>query len=178
MKMKTGCILLLISLCVGCNNKKREITQLVERWQNKEIVFPDNLEMKIYGRDTFVDLSATKYKILNYVDTSGCTECRMKLYEWRLLKEEADSLQLEVRFVFVAYVKQFEEVETLQRINRFNTPFLYDRHGDMNKINNFSELPMFQTFLLDEHNKVLLIGSPVGNEKLWKLYKEKMKSLD
>jgi hypothetical protein len=32
------------------------------------------------------------------------------------------------------------------------------------------------TFLLDENNKVVLVGSPIRNEMLWELYKELIQS--
>ena len=32
----------------------------------------------------------------------------------------------------------------------------------------------FQTFLLDSANRVVLIGNPATNEKLWKLYLKRM----
>ena len=69
---------------MGCTSSKKEIKQVVKHWMGKEIVFPDNLTMKIYGKDT-IDYSLLnhKYKILYYVDTNGCHKCQLKFYEWQ-----------------------------------------------------------------------------------------------
>lgn len=166
-------ILCLFLLATACNHKKRQLTDLVEEWQGKEILFPENPEIKLYGRDTVCpDLFSREFKILNYIDTNGCTECRLKLFEWQLLQEEADSLGLDVSLIFVAWVKNFKQLEGIQKINRFTTPLLYDRTGQADSLNHFPEIPGFQTFLLDKDNRVVLIGSPINNEPLWNLYKK------
>ena len=46
----------------------------------------------------------------------------------------------------------------------------------MQKINQFPAEPAFQTFLLDSLNRVLLIGSPVENDKIWTLYQRSLSS--
>lgn len=170
------CLLLsVLLLLMGCDNKKKQLTKLVEQWQGKEILFPEKPEMKLYGRDTLCpELFSREYKILNYIDTNGCTECRMKLYDWQLLKEEADSLNLDVAFVFVAWVKNYKELEKIQKVNRFDTPILYDRQRQTDSLNHFPNVPGFQTFLLDADNRVILIGNPIGNKAMWNLYKKNM----
>ena len=45
---------------MGCTSSKKEIKQVVEHWMGKEIVFPSNLTMKIYGKDTL------DYSLLNH----------------------------------------------------------------------------------------------------------------
>lgn len=173
----TAVILCLLLLATACNNKKRQLTQLVEEWQGKEILFPNNPELKLYGRDTVCpELFSREYKILNFIDTNGCTECRLKLFDWQMLKEEIDSLNLDVSLVFVAWVKNYKQLEGIQKLNRFNTPLLYDRTGQADSLNHFPIVPGFQTFLLDKNNRVLLIGSPLGNETLWNLYKKTIRS--
>ena len=36
---------------------------------------------------------------------------------------------------------------------------------------------MFHTFLLDRENRIVLVGNPVHNEKLWELYKNTINQL-
>lgn len=169
---------ILVSLFLfGCDSKKREMKQLVEYWRNKEIIFPDNLKTKIYGRDTLNDLLFThKYKIFNYADTSGCSECMLKFYEWRQLKKEIDSLQLDVEIVYVIFSKHYREVEVSQILNKLDVPLLYDSLGYMMQQYSFSADPRYRTFLLDSDNRVVAIGSPVLNKKVWDLYCEKIRT--
>ena len=39
-------------MMTGLSVSFKEIKQVVEHWMGKEIVFPSNLTMKIYGKDT------------------------------------------------------------------------------------------------------------------------------
>lgn len=173
--MKLISLLLILCLATSCNSRKREITRLVKEWKNKEILFPDHLEAKIYGQDTNCpDIWKAKYKILNYTDTSGCTECKMQLYDWKKLKQQTDSLGLEVSYLFIAWVKQYEELETLQSVNKCNIPFFYDPQGQMMQLNHFPSHDGFQTFLLDSANRVILIGNPLSSSTLRNLYIQTM----
>lgn len=168
--------ILLLALLSSCNSRKKEITRLVKEWQNKEIVFPGQLEAKIYGRDTNCpDIWKAKYKILNYTDTSGCTECKMQLYDWKKLKQQTDSLGLDVSYLFFAWVKQYEELETLQSVNKCDIPFFYDPQGQMMQLNHFPSQDGFKTFLLDSANRIILIGNPLSTPTLRNLYLQTMK---
>jgi len=42
--------------------------------------------------------------------------------------------------------------------------------ANLKNINNFPNDPNFQTFLLDQNNKVLIIGNPVTNNNIRQLY--------
>ena len=35
----------------------------------------------------------------------------------------------------------------------------------------------YHTFMVDENNKVVLVGNPMGNEKMWELYKKEIARL-
>lgn len=167
---------LLYCLCLlGCNSPKKEITEVVSHWIGKEIVFPDNLTMKIYGKDT-MDYSFLnhKYKILHYVDTSGCNECQLKFYEWQRLRKQIDSLQADVAIIYVVFAKHYTPVKVSQQVNRFDTPIIYDSLGIMDKQNNLSFNPRYKTFLLDSTNHVIGVGNPVTNKQVWEWYKTKI----
>jgi hypothetical protein len=48
-----------------------------------------------------------------------------------------------------------------------------DKNDELNnKLNHFPNNPTFQCFLLDKNNKVLAIGNPANNTKIWELYKK------
>ena len=82
MKLKYFKIFLFF-LCISCGYTNKEISQIVKEWQNKEIIFPYSLQSKIMGKDTACNyLLNKKYKILLYVDSTACTECKLQLYEW------------------------------------------------------------------------------------------------
>ncbi len=55
---------------------------------------------------------------------------------------------------------------------RFDYPVFLDTAGVFERSNpGLPANPVFHTFLLDRENRVVLVGSPIGNAKMWDLYK-------
>lgn len=170
-------IIPLLIIWQGCHDHTtQKYIQLIKQWENKEIIFPEKLETKIYGKNISFVSTSHKYKILNYVDTNSCTNCRLKLHAWELLYKEINTLQLDVEIIFMVFAKEYKTLKNIQKNNHYNYPIVYDRDGNMEKLNHFPTLPNCQTFLLDSQNRVILIGNPIGNPSIWELYKEKIKT--
>lgn len=165
-------IILLALTLVSCGNSKRENTAaLVEKWIGKEIIIPANSVFTIQGRDTVNFQIDKQYRVLTYVDSTGCTSCKLKFTEWKKFMQEIDSLQLEsVQFLFFLCPKKSMEIYQSLRINRFYYPVCINNKDELNKLNNFSSNMTFQSFLLDQENKVIAIGNPIDNPKVKELY--------
>lgn len=50
----------------------------------------------------------------------------------------------------------------------------YDLEGVFEKQNTFLQETNFNTFLLNQQNHIILVGSPLYNPKLWEIYKEQI----
>ena len=127
------------------------------------------------GKDTTcVDLYSDNYKILLYVDSLGCTSCRLKLPEWKKIISESDSVfSKSPEFVFFFQPKQKDERE-LQQIfknNGFRHPVFIDKENEIDKLNKFPSKTEYQCFLLDKENKVVIVGDPSLNKGIWDLFK-------
>jgi hypothetical protein len=168
--------LMLISL-FACNKKddrQAEAEQIVTEWVGKTIQFPDNVSFSVYERDTLLSgFYSSPYKILLYVDSTGCTSCKLKLYEWQKLIAEADTaLAGKLSFVFCFQPKNKDELLFLFKRDRFNYPVVVDETNRINQLNGFPQKAEFQCFLLDNDNKVISVGNPTLNPKVWDLYKQ------
>ena len=86
--------------------------------------------------------------------------------------EEIKSLSSEIEVIFIAYQKDYTDLEFLCKKNFFNYPIFYDKTNDMNKINNFPTSSLLQCFLIDQNNHIILIGNPIRNDNIWDLYKK------
>lgn len=167
-------IIILCIFCPGCQNSL-ESKHILKQWLDKEIIFPPTLKAKVYGKDTIAtNYLNKKYKILIHVDSSGCSECKLGLYKWSKLIEEYKQYKNNIEFIFVVHVLNHRQMTIICRQNQFKHILYYDINGQMNKINNFLENPMYRCFLLNENNKVILIGNPFYSEKLMSLYKQKL----
>lgn len=162
----------------ACKDKKlTEAQQIVGEWVEKEIRFPDNVLCTVMGKDTVWDachaLLDAEYKVLLYVDSSGCSSCRLKLSQWETLMSEADSLFWgNVSFLFFFQPKSKKELSILFRNEKFNHPVFIDMKNNVNRLNHFPAKPEYQCFLLDKNNKVQMIGNPTASPKIWALYKQ------
>ena len=160
----------------SCKDARREdATKIVSEWTGKQIKFPDGLSCTSMGKDTTcIDLYSDNYKILLYVDSLGCSSCRLKLSEWKQIMAEADSLfngKVDFLFYFQPKKQDEKELQFLFRSNGFNHPVFIDLKNEIDRINKFPSQTGYQCFLLDRDNKVLMIGNPSVNTGIWQLFK-------
>ena len=167
---------------VACGGPGNRAAQDIRRWIRTRVEIPAGLVARADGRDTLLvpEDSGVVAKVLVYYSAEGCTPCKLKeLMQWRPMIEELaeDSA---VRFVFIlnpAHTTERELEMTLYGM-RFAHPVFYDRASGFEAANpELPQNPVFHTFLLDSANRVMLVGSPVGNAKMWELYKRTIADL-
>lgn len=164
------CVCMLITSC--SESEKERLSRLVKEWEGKEILFPAHSTFTIQGKDTVdFDFQDAEYKIVTYIDSIGCTSCKLQLYRWKELVKEVDSLRNgNVSFLFYFHPKDMKELRNLTRRDAFTYPVSFDEKDDFNRLNHFPSEMMFQTFLLDKENRVIALGNPVQNPKVKDLY--------
>ena len=166
-------ILLLLSLLTACKeNNKEKFALLVQEWQGKEIVFPQNMAFTRFVTEP-VDyrIPDAEYKVLVYVDSVGCTSCKLQLLKWKELIAHVDSATNgNVPFIFIFQSKYDRELRYILKCDNFDRPVCIDRNNRFNSSNRFPQDITFQTFLLDKDNKVKVIGNPVHNLAVRDLY--------
>lgn len=165
-------LLLTISCFYSCKDRRDDITQLVNKWEDKEIVFPAHSIFTVQGRDTVsFSFSDANYKIVSYIDSVGCTGCKLHLPRWRRFMYEVDTLMnASVPFVFYFHPKNIEDLRYIIRRDTFTHPVCLDVSDKFNILNHFPSERAFQTFLLNKKNKIIAIGNPILNPKVKELY--------
>jgi len=161
------------------NNNRKEVEKIVNEWIGKEIFFPKDISCYITGRDTLVDILNSffqkEFKVLMYADSTGCSDCKLKLFEWKQLIEGIESLFPDkVGFLLFFQPKNKYDMIELFVQNLFDYPVFMDVNNIINRLNHFPQASQYQCFLLDKNNKVLIVGNPVLNRKIWELYKSKI----
>lgn len=161
--------LLLIVGFVSCEKSgKEKFDDLVKEWNGKQILYPSAIHFTALGTDTVYSLES-KYKIITYVDSVGCTSCKLRLPQWKDFICQLDSIG-DVPVGFFLYPKNRKELIYTLKLNNFSYPVCIDEKDSLNKLNHFPSDMMFQTFLLDKDNKVLAIGTPIHNPHIKELY--------
>ena len=166
-------LFLSLLLLASCGDSRREdITRLVKLWQGREIKYPDGVVFTKLARDTVpVDVYARSHKVLVYVDSAGCTSCRLQLHEWKKFIAEVDSVtEGTTRFLFFLTPKSVKEARNITRRDDFTHPICVDMQNRLDSLNHFPDEEMFHTFLLDENNRVKVVGNPIHNRAVRGLY--------
>jgi hypothetical protein len=166
---------LLVSFFCFCScqeSREEAMLRLVSEWNGKEIKFPSRSVFTIQGKDTVdFEFGNADYKVVTYIDSVGCTSCKLQLPRWKELVKEVDSLTGgSVPFLFYFHPKDMKELRYLTRRDGFEYLVCLDEKDELNRLNRFPADITFQTFLLDKDNKVVAIGNPVLNPKIRELY--------
>lgn len=162
--------LFLFSSCK--DNKNQQIINMVEEWNNKEILFSPELQFSSFGKKVTSLLERKwDYAIVSYTDSLGCTSCKLQLKQWRELINQKDSI-FEKNVEILLFLHSSERKELLYLLDDygFDYPVCIDDKDIFNKLNKFPVDMAFQTFLIDKNNRVLAIGNPIHNPKIKELY--------
>ena len=161
---------LFLTAC-STNSETERYTRLVEQWQGRTIEFPSVMVDAVTG-DT-IDISSADFTILTYIDSTGCTGCRMKLPIWRSFINSLDSLpgDAEVNTIIVINARDEEELKYLIKHNAYAFPIVNDRNDSLNILNVFPNKSKFCSFILDHNHRVIAMGNPVNNSAIADLYR-------
>ena len=167
------CLLFVIIIFSTCKEYSQDhITQLVEEWQGKEVRFPENPVFTRQLVDTVnFRIPEAEYKVLVYVDSIGCTSCKLQLPKWKEFIAYVDSVSGgQVPFLFFFQSKDNKELRYILKRDNFRLPVCVDSQSEFGKLNRFPSEQMFQTFLLNKDNRVKVIGNPIHNLSVKELY--------
>lgn len=171
--MKYLTLIMCVWMLASCQESHEEaMFRLVNEWNGKEIKFPSRSVFTIQGKDTVdFEFAGADYKIVTYIDSVGCTSCKLQLPRWKEFMAEVDSLAgSSVPFLYYFHPKDIKELRYLTRRDGFTYPVCFDKEDGLNRLNRFPSDMAFQTFLLDKDNKVVAMGNPVLNPKVKELY--------
>ena len=176
--MKYLTLIMCVWILASCEESREEaMLRLVNEWNGKEIKFPSRSVFTIQGKDTVdFEFCNANYKVITYIDSVGCTSCKLQLPRWKKLVGEVDSITNgSVPFLFYFHPKDMKELRYLTRRDDFEYPVCFDEKDELNRLNCFPSDMTFQTFLLDKDNKVVAMGNPVLNPKIKDLYLDVIK---
>ncbi len=170
MRCRLLSILLIAFGLIGCNNENRTFLNFI----GSEIEIPSTLQT--IGSDTLHGA----LKIIVFYDTMQCTPCQIsRQSEWLDFMDCMTAKNVEIEFIFDT--RRNENIDNLLlslKRTGVKYPVRMDINGDFVKANpHLPKNSKFHTFLLDRYNRVTLIGSPLYNSPLWKLYETTIDSL-
>lgn len=149
------------------NIEVRQIKKMI----GKKISF--NMNLLEIRRDTITIFDKStmenKIKIITYSDISSCTDCM--LGSNLLLERLIDSLHIPADLYIITY--PVGDSLLFSYVNKVKAKYtiLYDSDNSFLKKNNLQNtLARNRTMLLDDDNKIIIIGEPLRNNKIADLY--------
>ncbi len=162
---------LLLTACACSKSPKEELLLL----RSTPIQLPKNSIITYLGKDTLAtDYFRSKYKVVIYTDSTSCSSCALnKLYLWEDLIEWSDKSGDSVKYYFVFNPPMNDNIRIALRNSMLDYPMLLDSLGEFERLNpHLPKNKAMHTFLLDENNNVVLVGNPLLNPKIEKMFKE------
>jgi hypothetical protein len=175
---KIICCALILSV-FSCNEhiKYRKTVSTLENLLGKSICFTNRNVYHINLKDTvFEDKNTFRNTIVAYFHPLDCEVCVWKLDEWYLKRKEILLYNKNVDFKFIIQSRNYSDVSHYVMHAMPDIPLIYDSTGIFITHNELPEEQKYHTFLLDKDKKIILVGSPIGNDKLWNMYKEIIKN--
>lgn len=169
--LKISLIALLFFSLYNCSQPNTKTTKIIKNLYNRKISLTlDNADSSIFQNS----------KILIYIDSTDCNACKVRnLIFWQETIDEYQTLDENIHFIFLIFPKKEALPEVLAMVDEIGYKNVFiDMEREFMTQNTF--LPannFFHVFLLDSTNKIKLIGSPLNNKKMNKLYKKEIKKL-
>lgn len=171
-KNKYSTLIVIFCLFFACTSKS-EVEKTVKHWQGKQFFLPNDSLMIKANRSTFTPV-VKKIKIATTINAS-CGACINELVDWMVFMKGIDTSQ--VGFVFLLYSN--DHLMAFEKINpvsiHFEYPYFHDKGKKVFLKNDIPESKLYQTFLLDSTNHVILVGNPIISKDLSALYQSEIK---
>lgn len=170
----TGYILLstICSIICACNSQKKELQEKVEELQSTAIDIPYD-RMDCWTSDSIKAISPwnkAKLKLVHYVDSASCSTCYLsKIAKKELLFRMEKLSNNEFYNVFIINPDNIAKKRLEKEFHYKSIPqtIFVDSANIFTEVN--ATIPsesMYHTFLLDENNKVILVGNPIVYKKI------------
>jgi len=169
--------LVLFVLCNSCRNpKENQIRDEVNFWVGKKVLLPKQSDLIKPLNGEQVSPLNKRIKVLTLVNAS-CGTCIEEFNKWKGFMDTWDTTS--VGYIFLLYSD--DNLMTFKKINsdflKFQYPLFNDQDKKIIKANKFSDKKMFQTFLLNEADEIVIIGSPILNTSIADLYQYKISEM-
>jgi hypothetical protein len=170
MKNKIATIIILCSVSFFTSyNAKSQNYAKIENWYGKKIILPSVKLMRSDNKKHTNPLSK-KIKIVTVINGS-CAACIDELKKWKTYMQTVDTTQ--VGFVYLIHSE--DDLFTFKELNsdyiKLSYPYFYDIKKNIIKANKLNDNKTYHTFLLNSDNKVIIVGNPNKDKKIFDQYK-------
>ena len=170
-------VAMICGACTGGNEQEKKLVAEMRLFKSEAITLPNNLIAKHVDDQTLPESSLLKrpLKLVIYISQEGCGDCKLRalipIYMFILENNHLNHFGV----IIILNPADEESAFISLKYMRFRHTVFFDLDGSFERLN--PHLPkngQFHTFLLNKDNKVVLIGNPLQNEQMKKLYLTEM----
>lgn len=163
-----------IGCCIitACNSHKEDIQKTLEKMQSSTISIPYE-RMECWTSDSILEdrpWNKAKLKLVHYVDSATCSTCYLqKIAIYGLLFSMEAQSNNDFYNVFIINPNIIAKKKLISDFSGKLIPqtiFVDSSNVFMESNPNLPSESMYHTFMLDENNKVILVGNPMLNKQI------------
>ena len=175
MKLKILTPLLFVAsllVTTGCNGEKAHVkTNMEEMMANPVSLSLDQMSCR---RNPIETANSKTYRMVVYVDSAECTPCALsKLRFWNPLIKEAQDKKIDIDYIFILAprpesmddINMELGITDLQSSIYLDTAYVFKKHNPA-----IPEETKYHSFLLNNKDRVVFVGSPIDNKKIKNVY--------
>lgn len=173
MKLRIISSIIMVLFLASCSSREEEQRRVVSQMNGMQITFPESLTYHI--GETHIDFNPSEadYKIIVYIDSAGCTTCKMRMTLWNEIMAEFKALtSLDIQLVMILNTHPTEEYFEVIKDREFNQPVCFDPENSFAANNSLPDNSKYHSFLLNSNDSIIAIGNPAENPKIRELYKK------
>ena len=163
-----------IGCCIitACNSHKEDVQKALEKMQSSTICIPYE-RMECWTSDSILEdrpWNKAKLKLEHYVDSATCSTCYLqKIAIYGLLFSMEAQSNNDFYNVFIINPNIIAKKKLISDFSGKLIPqtiFVDSSNVFMESNPNLPSESMYHTFMLDENNKVILVGNPMLNKQI------------
>ncbi len=155
-------------LC-GCNSHKKQTANVLEKMIGSKV---DLCTTQMECKQQPIVSECDKYKMVVYVDSTECTPCALShLRYWNPIIKETKKYNVCYVFVIAPKKEEIFDINVEMEVTDLTNSIYLDKDYIFLKRNEYiPHEEKYNTFLLDEHNEIVLVGNPINNEQIKNMY--------
>lgn len=177
--------LLMSVFCIlffSCSENRKKIEESLDNMKNRNVVIPFD-KLVCYGNTSDDTIYSSQYRLIVYSDTNECSFCNVKntLYWESLLdsvNDKKSDTKMDIIFIYSPSKEEKERFLANIKMVKLKWPVYVDTCSYFTVANPYiPNNSMFHTFLVNEENRIMLVGNPLYNEKVERMILKVIKEL-
>ena len=158
----------ILVLC-GCNGQKKHVENVLSQMIGTKV---DLCIPHMESRQRLTTTNLNKFKMIVYVDSTECTPCALShLRYWNPIIKETKNLDVCYIFIIAPKMSEIYDINVEMEVTDLESSiFIDNKYVFLKRNKNIPHEDKYHTFLLNNKNDIILVGSPIHNKQIKKIF--------